>query len=221
MKTILVPTDFNELARTALRQAVQIAHTTGAGIVVLYADTFQPPAEFTAGQAADLAAAIAESRRRAAEELAQWAREIVPSDVPHETLVIEDFAVAAIVDLAETRDADLIVMGTHGRGGIARVLLGSVTEAVLRETRRPVMTVNRTGDAKRISTVACADASASASAERFAAELQAAVIPAAEEADLLVVCQTNRQLVRHAGVPVLTVRGEKGSRLRAGSSRGR
>lgn len=205
MKTILVPTDFNELAAAALRHAVQIARATGAEIVLLYADRFEPPAEFTARQMEELVDALAESRRRAGEELDRYARGIVPSAVKVRTVVREDFPAAAIVAAAEELDADLIVMGTHGRGGLSRIVLGSVTEAVLRETRRPVLTVTRTGEARPIRKVACADAGASDFAAELVGQLGASMSPAGE-ADLIVACETDRTLVRRSAVPVLTVR---------------
>ena len=206
MKTILVATDFNDLATAALRQAVPIARATGAEIIVLYADRFEPPAEFTARQADSLVEAIAESRLRAAEELDRYAREIVPEDVKFSTLVREDLPATAIVDLAEERDADLIVMGTHGRGGLARVVLGSVTEAVRRQTKRPVLTITRTGATPPIRKVACADASASPFAADLVRRLDATFTESHDEADLIVVCESNLTLVRKSRVPVLTVK---------------
>jgi nucleotide-binding universal stress UspA family protein len=205
MKTILVPTDFNPLATTALRTAVQLARRTGAKLVVLYADTFAPPVEFTGQQAQSLAAAIDESRVRAAEELERYARELIPGDVGYSVLVREDLPVPAIVKTADAVDADLIVMGTHGRGALARLLIGSVAEAVLAETPRPVLTVNRAGDPRELRTVACAAAEVSDRAATFAADIGAAIVPDADAADLVVTCRTDRSLVRHATVPVLTL----------------
>ena len=205
MKTILVPTDFNELATTALRHAVQIARATRAEIVVLYADRFDPPAEFTSRQAEVLVEAIAESRRLAAAELERYAREVVPAAVKVTTMVREDFAVAGILAVADQVGADLIVMGTHGRGGLARLVLGSVTEAVLRETKRPVLTVTRAAAALPIRKVACADTGSS----RFAAELAEqldATMSSFADADLIVACENDHALVRQSRVPVLTVR---------------
>lgn len=64
MKKILVPVDFNPLATAALRHAAQLAQSSGAALIVMYADTFDPPAEFTAEQTGALAASIADSRRK-------------------------------------------------------------------------------------------------------------------------------------------------------------
>jgi nucleotide-binding universal stress UspA family protein len=207
MKTILVPTDFNELATAALRHAALIAQSTGAEIIVLYADRFVPPTEFTATQAQALADAIAESRRLAGEELQAYAAGIVPEGVKFTTIIREDFPVPAIVRLAEETNADLIVMGTHGRGGISRVLLGSVAEAVLRDTKRPVLTVRKTTPALPIRKIACADADSSDFADALVHQLRGELTPRAEEADLIVACEQNKTLIRESRIPVLTVRG--------------
>lgn len=141
MKTILVATDFNELATAALRHVVTIARACRATIVLLYADTFEPPAEFTATQLDSLKEAIEASRQSAAAELERYAAEHIPPDVKHVVVVRNELPVPAIVNTADEWNADLIAMGTHGRGAVARLLFGSVAEGVLRHTTRPVLTV--------------------------------------------------------------------------------
>jgi len=64
--------------------------------------------------------------------------------VPVETAVIEGSPAREIVRYAEEQDCDVIVMGTHGRGGIDRLLLGSVAEKVVRASSVPVLTVGVT-----------------------------------------------------------------------------
>jgi len=63
------------------------------------------------------------------------------ADVPLQTRLIDGSPRRAIVEYADGHDCDLIVMGTHGRGGINRLLMGSVTEGVIRTSDRPVLTV--------------------------------------------------------------------------------
>ncbi len=63
-KKILVATDFNDLATAALRVSASIAERTGGSLTMLYADTFEPPAEFTSPQLLRVAKAIESSRRR-------------------------------------------------------------------------------------------------------------------------------------------------------------
>jgi len=141
MKTILVPVDFNPHATAALRHAVDLAVKSEARIVVLYADRFEPPAEFTANQTGDIMESIDESRRETRAELERYAREVVPPEIEVEAVVREDYPVPAIVSEADAQNADLIVMGSHGHGAIARLLLGSVSAGVKKATKRPVVTV--------------------------------------------------------------------------------
>lgn len=143
MKKILVPVDFNPLATAALRHAAQLAQQEGATLIVMYADTFEPPAEFTAEQTATLAASIEESRRRTAEELARYVREHVPETVAIRTEVREALPVEGILAAIEEHEPDLVVMGTHGRGALARLMFGSVARAVLRASNVPVVTIDK------------------------------------------------------------------------------
>lgn len=148
MKKILVPVDFNPLASAALRHAAQLAQETGAELIVMYADTFEPPAEFTSGQAETLAASIEESRRRTAEELERYAHEHVPETLAMQTEVREALPVEGILAAIEEHQPDLVVMGTHGRGALSRLMFGSVARAVLRATNVPVVTIDRAEAAK-------------------------------------------------------------------------
>jgi len=153
IKRILAPTDFSELATRSLEYAVELAKRTGAEVVVLYADPFLPPPHFTSDQMDEIVATLDLHRRAAKKELDRYAAESVPAEVPLRAMVVEDTPASAIVKTADELGADVIVMGTHGRGGFNRFLLGSVTERVLRETTRPLLTV-------RESTAPAADAPA-------------------------------------------------------------
>ena len=143
MKKILVPVDFNPLATAALRHAAQLAQQSGAALIVMYADTFEPPAEFTAEQTGTVAASIEDSRRRTAEELGRYAHEHVPETLAMETEVREALPVEGILAAIDEHQPDLVVMGTHGRGALSRLMFGSVARAVLRATKVPVVTIDR------------------------------------------------------------------------------
>lgn len=217
MKKILIPVDFNPLATAALEYAAQFAARSGATLIVVYADTFEPPAEFTIGQAASLVASIEESRRRTAEELERYAHEHVPETMAMSTEVREALPVAGILAAIAEHQPDLVVMGTHGRGGLARLMYGSVTEAVLAATDVPVLTINRTDAAQPPRSVVCvakegthstAPERATAVAELFGTTCS---MGAGEEteADLIVIGEENRAITRHARVPVLHVPARK------------
>jgi nucleotide-binding universal stress UspA family protein len=140
-KTILVPYDFSGHARRALEEARGIAARQGSSLHLLH--VVQPP---TYGYAAyggivppvfDTAAL----RESAAQALADLAAQLGgPGKV--ESHVTESPNVAAsIEETAKKLGADLIVMGTHGRTGLAHVFLGSVAERTLRVAPCPVLTV--------------------------------------------------------------------------------
>ncbi|MCS6806891.1 MAG: universal stress protein [Acidobacteriota bacterium] len=137
----LVPTDFSEIATGALQYAGSLAARCGARLQVIFADPFLPPPYFSTRQAEDIAAVLEQSKRLAREQLDRYVHEHIAQTVPAEARVVEDYPVRAIMTTADQYNADMIIMGTHGRSGWSRLMLGSVTEKVLRETRRPVLTV--------------------------------------------------------------------------------
>ncbi|HLJ74914.1 MAG TPA: universal stress protein [Thermoanaerobaculia bacterium] len=143
MKRILVATDFSALATAALRYAGNLAAQTGAELIALYADRFEPPMEFTSREIDDVASAINLSRRRAEEELERCVGQNVPATVHTRVEIVEDNPVPAIIGYAARNGVDLIVVGTHGRGGLQRLLLGSVSERVVAEATVPVIVVPR------------------------------------------------------------------------------
>jgi len=193
MQKILVPVDFNPLATAALEYAAAIAARSGATLVVMYADTFEPIAELTGV----LAAAIEESRARTAEELAEYVNEHVDETLALDTEVREALPVPAILGAIEEHRPDLVVMGTHGRGGLTRLLFGSVTEAVLRGATVPVLTINRIDPAVPPRTVY----GSHPLADLFGAER----VDDVESAELIVTNDGSRELTRHARAPVLHV----------------
>jgi nucleotide-binding universal stress UspA family protein len=141
MKKILVATDFSDLATAALRSAASLARCAGAELVVVYADQFEAPPEFTSGQVDAIAAAIEESRERSAAELQRYASANVETGVAWRTIVAEGPPASTILKVAEAEQADMIALGTHGRGGLQRLMFGSVAERVMRNATVPVMTV--------------------------------------------------------------------------------
>ena len=188
MKKILVPVDFNPLSSAALEYASQLAARAHAELIVLYADTFDPPAEFTAVQTETIVASIAESRRRTAEELERYAHEHVSETVAMKTELREALPVAAILAAIGEHRPDLVVMGTHGRGALTRLMLGSVTQTVLAATTSPVLVINRADAAGAVGdAVSVADDAGADVAEHFG--LRAERITRAE--------------ARHSKLPVL------------------
>ena len=140
-KLVLCPTDFSEMATLALNYGKMISTGFKARMLVLFADHFEPPPYFTPGQENKLIKSMERSRKAATVHLARYIKENLGEETQMEALVIDDRPDRAILKTAETRNADLIVMGTQGRSGWSRFMLGSVTERILREIDRPVLAV--------------------------------------------------------------------------------
>jgi nucleotide-binding universal stress UspA family protein len=141
-KLILVPTDFSDASAHALRFAGRLAQHAGAGLRIIYADCFVPPIDFAASAAVEYALSSDESADEAKKLLIRAAEENLPPSVHYQTRVIIDSPVAAIIDEARHCGADLLVMGTHGRTGFRRLVVGSVTESVMRGINIPMITVS-------------------------------------------------------------------------------
>lgn len=141
-ETILFPTDGSDASLRALDHALELAGTYGATLHVLYVvDTSYSYGDLD-GAAVDLTPvfeALREEGERTIETVEERA-ETAGVDVVGATR--EDGAVhRAILEYADEIGADLLVMGTHGRRGLDRWLLGSVTERVVRGADAPVLTV--------------------------------------------------------------------------------
>jgi nucleotide-binding universal stress UspA family protein len=138
---ILYPTDFSEAGRPALAMATSLARDTGATLIVAHVE--EPPMAYGGGE---MYYGVDQVDH---EELRKSLAAVVPTDpsVPcvHK-LLIGDPA-EAILQLAESDHVDLIVMGTHGRRGLTRLLMGSVAEAVVRRAKCPVLTVKEPAEA--------------------------------------------------------------------------
>ncbi len=209
MKTILAATDFNELAAAALRFAGTLARRSGAEIVVVYADMFEPPPEFTAAQIESVAQSIERSRRKAKEELERHAAKHIGPGVRFRTLVVEGTPAAAILHLAQKERVDLIAMGTHGRGALQRFIMGSVADHVIRYAHVPVLTVRTPEIPRDIRRIACpTDGVENARyGENLARALNTDLICDAEgDYDLIIAAGQAATRVRHnAKTPVITL----------------
>ena len=141
-KTILCPVDFGELSAHALRHANLLAACGNAKVIAIYANWFEAPPYFTAGRVDELQKQYREAFVEAERSLKAFVGSTLGENAGNvETRVVEAMPVDGIRELAATTGADLIVMGTHGRSGFNRWMLGSVTERILRESTVPLLTV--------------------------------------------------------------------------------
>jgi nucleotide-binding universal stress UspA family protein len=149
IRRILAPTDFGDGASSAIEYAKLLARRFGAAITLLHAapplTTFEPlplgAISFveTLADESDLAEAALETYR------ADHLSEFPDCDV----IVATSSPAEAIVGSSRSLNTDMIVMGTHGREGLSRALLGSVAESVIQQSDRPVLTVRPTESGPR------------------------------------------------------------------------
>lgn len=138
---ILVPTDGSIEGERAVEYAIDLAREHGATIRAIYVVNAASYGGLPMETAWDgISDALREEGQAALERVEEMA-----DGVEVETAVLEGSPSRAIVDQASSEGCDLVVMGTHGRGGIDRLLLGSVAERVVRSSPVPVLTV-RVGD---------------------------------------------------------------------------
>jgi len=134
-KKVIFPTDFSSASDVALDYATSLAKAMGARLVIVHVE--EPPLAYGGGE---LYYGIPEPDQAALKNMLTSLR---PSDpaVPYEHRMLVGTPANEIVALAEQERAELIVMGSHGRGGLARLILGSVAEVVVRRASCPVLIV--------------------------------------------------------------------------------
>jgi nucleotide-binding universal stress UspA family protein len=140
LRRILVATDFTETSNAALDWAIEVAAPIGASVTVLHAYEI-PVVGFPDGAliaTAEMASRISDAARSALESTVEQRR---GRGVPLTGILREGTAWEEINTVADELDVDIIVIGTHGRRGLARALLGSVAEKVVRTAHRPVTTI--------------------------------------------------------------------------------
>ena len=136
VKTILVPLDGSALAEAAVTPAVELARERGATLLLLRA------AEGRTALLADPTEAQVHAVREAEASLAAVRERLLAARLTDvDVSVWYGSPAEAIVEAAKYRAADLIVMSSHGRTGLGRLMLGSVAETVLRSTAVPVLLI--------------------------------------------------------------------------------
>ncbi len=139
---ILVPVDGSGTALLAVDKAVALARAFGSRVTVINVIDYYPfvgvGADYALGQTEYMSAATASANQA----LAAATSALATAGLPCEQKVIEGHVVhEGILQAAASAGADLIVMGSHGRHGIEKLLLGSVTQRVLSHTTLPVLVV--------------------------------------------------------------------------------
>jgi nucleotide-binding universal stress UspA family protein len=152
-QTLLVPHDYSPCADRALGLAVDLARTHKAKIILLHV-TDLPPGLTADGMVTDrdtgeMVRVDAYATASAMRELEQRAEPLRAAGIAIEARSTLGDVVDCILAAAAEDGADLIIMGTHGRTGLAHVFLGSLAEKILRASPIPVLTVREKADPRR------------------------------------------------------------------------
>ncbi len=135
-QNILAPTDFSRSSRLALEAAAILASQNDARVTLVHVHTA------TRLPFQTVESIPQETETKIHSELRRWADELFASINEVKTaLVISDNAADGIVNYAAKEDVDMIVMSTHGRTGLAKMLIGGVAEQVVRHAKCPVLTL--------------------------------------------------------------------------------
>jgi nucleotide-binding universal stress UspA family protein len=160
-EAILVPTDLSETSLAALSYARALRERFGSRVTVLHAEHLEAPPYFTSTQAE----ALLEASRGARAQAVQQVRRVAESRLGFapEVEVVDGVPSEAVAAYCEEWSPDLVVLGTHGRRGVSRLWLGSVTERVIRTSRCPVLAVRRPAAPEGFGDIFCPVTSGSAS----------------------------------------------------------
>ncbi len=147
IKTIVVPTDFSEAAAHALEYSLSLAKTFQAKIVLVH--VYEPIVYYSDAPMGmpDLVELeqnirlVAEQTMTTLMEKHVRSRQAEYGSIEVETVLVQGKPFVEIIKTAREKNADLIVLSTHGRSALEHILLGSVTEKVVRKAHCPVLTV--------------------------------------------------------------------------------
>jgi nucleotide-binding universal stress UspA family protein len=141
IRKILVATDFSEDAEQALELALDLGRTYGAKVTLLHVCQLPAYAFFTGGLYAPTPELVGDVIRDADAQLRAVAERLAARGLSVEPVRLTGEPAELVPQYADDHEFDLIVMGTHGRRGLKRMVMGSVAEHVVRVAEMPVLTV--------------------------------------------------------------------------------
>lgn len=142
IRTVLIPTDFSRDARQAFEAAIRLLGQEHAGARIVLVHVYHLPYEYTAYGTIPTSIDYFKDVEGAAEErLASLSAEIASLGFEVQSFASEGYPPEVVIETAESVGADLIAMGTHGRTGLAHLVLGSTAERVVQRASCPVLTV--------------------------------------------------------------------------------
>ncbi|HUE84412.1 MAG TPA: universal stress protein [Pyrinomonadaceae bacterium] len=148
IRSILFPTDFSDCGNYALPYAASLARSFGASIICVHVIEPMVPTVGYTGMTeplpiADISDQLEDSAGR---ELPKIAESEDCAGLEVEEMIVHGEAASEIVRVAKEREVDLIVISSHGRTGLGRILFGSTAEAVVRHASCPVLVVKPSQD---------------------------------------------------------------------------
>jgi len=143
LKKVLVPTDFSEYSQHALQYGLSFSKEYRAQMILLHVieDPFYPSTGANFGF--DMEDYFRRMEDDSRERMARMVPPEIEKEISVERIVARGSAFLEIIRLAKERGVDMIVLATHGRTGLAHVLMGSVTEKVVRKAPCPVLVVRK------------------------------------------------------------------------------
>jgi nucleotide-binding universal stress UspA family protein len=138
---VLVPIDFSDYSKNALKYAVNFSRCFNAKVYLVYVvEPVVYPADFSMGQVA-LPEIDMDLNARAKEELETLAKREIGENEEITTIIKTGKPFIEIIETAAEIDADLIIIATHGHTGVEHILFGSTAEKVVRKAPCPVLTL--------------------------------------------------------------------------------
>lgn len=141
IKKILIPIDFSDYSKSALKFAIDFAKNFNAKLYLVY--VIEPmiyPTDFSIGQVA-IPAVESDITTRAEEELKELVKQEVPPEMESEVIIKSGKPFLEIIETATEIDCDLIIIATHGHTGVEHLLFGSTAEKVVRKAPCPVLSL--------------------------------------------------------------------------------
>ncbi len=143
IERIVAAVDFSAWTPAVLGAAEWLARAYSAAVTAIHAEMFLPPPYFTERGTQAMRDVLAAQKDAAREYLRDTTQRYLGAGVTMETRVVEASPVTGVLGTASDIGAGMIVLGTHGRSGLNRLLLGSVAENILRQSRIPVLSVRQ------------------------------------------------------------------------------
>jgi len=133
IKKIICPVDFSELSRKSLQYAIEFARLSNGQVFLVGVIENDPTITYSKG--------LEKERAEEEQKLLALIEEENMAGIVADYVIYEGFPEECILDYAKRQEADVIIMGSHGRRGLKRMILGSVAEHVIRRSPCPVLIV--------------------------------------------------------------------------------